>query len=98
MSQHQMNVQQGPPPQGLFPPFQPPLVKYDPVSTLIVRIGRPNCGWLRRMLFEQKALGRIQSYEESTGWLWRSFSIAGKKSALDAIWAYLCKIMPDPIQ
>ena len=67
----------------------------DPIATLIVSMGRPNCGWFRRMLFEHKALGRIESYAESTGWLWRSFSLVGRKSALEAIYAHLRKIMPE---
>ena len=84
-------------PQSQNPPWidMTPLKPADPVSTLMISVGRPNCGWLRKLLWEQQQLGRIQSYAESTGWLWRSFAIVGKKSALQAIYEHLRKVMPE---
>lgn len=85
MTQQLMNQMQGQMPGSTTPPT-------DPMGTLVISVGRPNCGWIRRMLFEQKALGRITFYAESTGWLWRSFSIEGRRSSLDMIWRHLSNV------
>lgn len=99
MSQAEMNEQwkrwqqpTNPPMATVYPPTG---VSIDPVAVLVIGIGRPNCGWLRRLLFEQKALGAITGYEESTGFLWRSFSITGRKSKLQALYNHLSRIMEE---
>lgn len=51
-------------------------------STMIIRASRPNCGWIRRSLWEAKQQGHITDYQESTGWLYRSFSVKGPHSVL----------------
>lgn len=77
MSQQLMNQM-----QSMNPPWQAPA---SPEATMLIRAGRPNCGWIRRELFELKALGRITSYTESTGWLFRSFAITGPLAQLQHI-------------
>lgn len=89
-----MNQQQHMQPPVCGPYASPmPAKQPEPVATLVLRVGRPNCGWLRRGLWEAKQLGRIGGYSESTGFLWRSFAITGTKDQCENAYRWVKGVM-----